>query len=262
MIASFLLLPSAIAAAAPVVVARFRVPEARQGVAVSATRFYAIDNSRIAAYDKRTGRRLASWTGDPARFPHINSCGIAGPDLVCAASNYPAVPMLSSVETFDAATLRHMSSRGLPGSPGSLTWIVRHQGAWWAGFANYDGRGGEPTRDHRATRLVRYDDAFRPADAWRFPATVLARFAPYGTSGGDWGRDGLLHVTGHDRREVYRLTLPIAGTTLVHVDTLPVSTGGQGIAFDPATPGLLWSIDRRSRRVVETRLPMWPRSRP
>lgn len=238
-----------------VVVKRFAAPEARQGVAVSADRFYAIDNSTIAAYHKQSGKKLNSWRGDPAQFPHLNSCSVVARDLVCASSNYPAVPMSSSVEIFDARTLRHKVSHSLGPGTGSLTWIARRGNHWWAGFANYDGRGGEPGRDHRWTTLVRLDDAFRRTGAWLFPATVLAAFAPYSNSGGDWGRDGLLYVTGHDRREVYRLRLPAAGSTLAHVGTVPISTGGQAIAFDPARPGLLWSIDRERREVVATELP-------
>ncbi|HZF41988.1 MAG TPA: hypothetical protein VEZ48_01100 [Sphingomonadaceae bacterium] len=236
------------------VVARFPAPEARQGVAVGRDRFYAIDNSAIAAYDKRTGKRLNAWAGDSALFPHLNSCTVVARDLVCASSNYPAVPMSSSVEVFDAATLRHKRSHSLGPGVGSLTWVVRRGRQWWAGFANYDGKGGEPNRDHRSTTLVRFDDAFRRTGAWLFPPTVLAAFAPYSNSGGDWGADGSLYVTGHDRREVYRLRLPQAGSTLVHLGTIPISTGGQAISFDPVNKQLLWSIDRGRREVVSTQL--------
>src|SRR4028118_1825178 len=90
---------------------RFKAVEARQGVAVSERSFYAIDNSTIGAYDRRTGKRLFGWKGDPALFPHLNSCGVHGRELVCASSNYPAVPMSSSIERFDAATLPHSGAQ-------------------------------------------------------------------------------------------------------------------------------------------------------
>ena len=38
---------------------------------------------------------------------------------------------------------------------GSLTALDRHDGKWWAVFAHYDGKGGEPGRDHRYTMLAR-----------------------------------------------------------------------------------------------------------
>jgi hypothetical protein len=234
---------------------RFKADEARQGVAVSERYLYAIDNSRIGAYDRRTGRRAFGWTGDPALFPHLNSCSLHGAELVCASSNYPAVPMSSSIERFDAATLRHVGSHSLGPGTGSLTWIDRHEGSWWAGFANYDGRGGEPGRGHQYTTIVRMDDAFRRTGAWLFPASVLELFKPYSNSGGVWGDDGRLYLTGHDRAEVYALRLPEAGSVLVHEATIGIGTAGQAIAWDRHAPRTLWSINRATREVVATRLP-------
>ena len=236
-------------------VRRFTAREARQGVATSADRLYAVNNSELAAYDRDTGARLAHWQGDPAWFPHLNSCTVITDELICANSNYPAVPMASSIETFDAETLAHKDSHSLGPLEGSLTWLVRHEGSWWATFANYLGKGGQPLRDHRATVLVRMDDTFTPQERWLFPESVVAEFAPYSSSGGDWGEDGLLYVTGHDRPEVYVLALPPAGPVLRHVATLSVSTEGQAIAWDREDPRLLWSIDRSTQEVVASRVP-------
>lgn len=201
---------------------------------------------------------MARWTGDPVRFPHLNSCAIVARDLVCAASNYPVVPMASRIEFFDPVTLRHrrtIALGSLPGSlPGSLTVIDRHGGAWWAVLANYDGRGGAPGRDHRQTVLVKLDRHFRSVQTWRFPAEVLARFAPRSCSGAAWGKDGLLYASGHDRTEIYGLRLPASGDVLELVRTVPVPTAGQAIDWDPAEPNLLWSIDRKGRRLVATRI--------
>ncbi len=87
-----------------------------------------------------------------------------------------------------------------------------------------------------------------------FPDSVLAAFAPYSSSGGAWGTDGLLYVTGHDRPELYTLRLPPAGSTLLHIATVPIATAGQAIAFDPGNSQELWSIDRSNRQIVVTRL--------
>lgn len=235
----------------------FAAPEAGQGVAAGKRYVYAIDNSEIGKYDKLTGRRVAHWRGDPKRFPHLNSCAIVGRDLVCAASNYPAVPMASRVEWFDPATLKHRRTVELGDLPGSLTVIDRHRGAWWAVLANYDGRGGAPGRDHRATLLVRMDRNFQVVQSWRFPPGVLARFAPRSCSGAAWGDDGLLYASGHDRTEIYALRLPAAGNVLELAATLPVPTAGQAIDWDPAERRLLWSIDRKGKRLVAT--PIIPR---
>src|SRR5687767_4369755 len=84
---------------------RISAPEARQGVASDGRFAFAIGNHRIGKYAIASGRRVASWRGDPKRFPHINSCTLVGRELVCAASNYPALPPASSVEVFDANRL-------------------------------------------------------------------------------------------------------------------------------------------------------------
>lgn len=248
-----LVLASQLAAAE---VRRLPAEEARQGAAADASAVYAVDNSRIGRYDKASGRRIAAWTGDPRLFPHLNSCSVRGTALVCAASNYPAVPMQSRVVTFDARTLKLRRVRDLGAAYGSLTWLDWRDGGWWACFAHYDGKGGEPGRDHRSTTLVRYTPGFRATARWRFPDTVLARFAPRSASGGAWGADGLLYVTGHDRPELYVLQVPPGGGTLRHVATLATPTGGQAIGWDPAEARLLWSIDRRTRALVASRVPV------
>ncbi|MBR7513886.1 hypothetical protein KC219_27375, partial [Mycobacterium tuberculosis] len=76
---------------------------------------------------------------------------MAGRELVCAASNYPAVPQTSAIEIFDTKTLRHVRTVSLGFGPGSLTVLDRHAGKWWAVYANYAGKGGEPNRDYRYT---------------------------------------------------------------------------------------------------------------
>jgi hypothetical protein len=254
-------------AAAPVVsgsaetLRRIPAQEARQGVAVGPDDLYAVANFRIARYDKRTGEKRAAWSGDPARFPHINSCALIARDLVCAASNFPAVPQASSVEIFDPVTLAHRRSVSLGQGIGSLTWVDRHDGAWWAMFANYDGRGGEPQRDHRYTLLVRFDDAWRRTESWALPPSVLERISPMSVSGGGWGPDGRLYLTGHDRPELYAVQLPKGGATLDHVGTYAIEAEGQAIDWDERVPGMLYGIARKGGMMIEMRLPEVARKR-
>jgi len=249
------LIAAALAATSPAVHAERRIsaPEARQGAASDGSFVYAIESHRIGKYAILTGRRVASWSGDPKRFAHLNSCTLVGRELVCAASNYPELPQASSVEYFDADRLVHLRSVSLGMGLGSLTAIDRHRGQWWAVFANYDGRGGQPGRDHRSTLLVRMDDNFRVDEAWTFPPTVLERLAPNSVSGASWTADGRLTVTGHNRPELYVVALPRAGRVLKHVATVPAATAGQAIDWDPRDPKLLWSIDRKRREIVASR---------
>lgn len=235
--------------------ARYPAPESSQGVAVDAASVYAVGDSAIGKYDKQTGARVGGWSGDARRFPHLNSCAVLESELVCASSNYPATPMKSTVEVFDPAAMRHLRSIRLGRQPGSLTWVDRRGGAWWAGFANYDGIGGERGRDHRFTTLVKFDDRWRTLAAWTFPDSVLDSFKPRSSSGGAWGEDGLLYVTGHDAPEVYVLRLPASGSVLEHVATIAVPTEGQAIAFDRTATRVLFGISRARGEMVAMRLP-------
>ncbi len=235
-------------------VRRLPAPEARQGVAVGPGDLYAIANYRIARYDKRTGERRAAWEGDKTRFPHLNSCAVIARDLVCALSNYPAVPQWSAVEFFDPVTLAHRRTVSLGQQIGSLTWIDRHDGAWWAMFANYDVKGAEPGRDHRHTLLVRFDDQWRRTESWALPASILDRIAPMSVSGGGWGPDGRLYLTGHDRPELYVVTLPRGGGVLDHAATIPIEAAGQAIDWDEQEPGILYGIDRKGGTMLKMRV--------
>lgn len=253
-------LPLLLAALAPQA-APLRIPasEADQGVAAGDDFVYAISNHEIGKYDKKTGRRVLHWAGDPAHFKHMNSCSLVGRKLACAASNYPDVPQRSMVELFDADTLDHERTVALGAFPGSLTVLTRHGAGWWAVFANYDGRGGVAGRDHRATLLVELDDRFREKRRFTFPDVVLERFAPKSCSGGSW-KGGLLYVTGHDRPELYALRIPARGGVLELVATYAIPTDGQAIDWDPAAPAMLWSIERKSREMVATPISLNPRS--
>lgn len=236
---------------------RWVAEEARQGVAVDARFFYAISNNEIGKYDKKTGQRVAHWQGERRLYPHMNSCVVEHAQLICAASNHPEVPMASVVEFFDTATLRHIRSVALPPVSGSLTWIERHGTGWFAAFANYDGpgHGGEPGHDHRWSLLVQMNADFQIVNSWHFPPDILDSFAPMSCSGGSWGTDGLLYVTGHDPAEMYVLRLPEAGTMVEHVATIPLPTRGQAFAWDRSAPRRVWTIDRKTKSVVMSDLP-------
>ncbi|UAK24541.1 hypothetical protein [Sphingomonas nostoxanthinifaciens] len=236
-------------------VRRIAAPDANQGVASDGRFVYAVGNHVLARIEIASGKTVARWEGDAARFPHMNSCVVDGAALVCAASNYPDVPMASRIERFDARSLRHLGTQELASGDGSLTWAMRRDGGWYACFANYDGHGGTPGRDHSFTTLVRYDREWHAQAQWRFPASVLERMTPRSASGGSWGADGLLYVSGHDRPELYVMRVPAGGGILEHVATIPMPTGGQAIDWDPSGHRLLWSIERDGASLVESRIP-------
>ena len=238
-------------------VARFDVPEARQGVGVDAQHFYAVTDLGLAKYDKKTGKLVAKWDG-PKDGPiiHLDSAMVLDGKLYAAHSNYPQEPMTSSLEVWDVATMQHVETRSFGIMLGSLTWIDRHQGAWWAVFANYSrvfGPSQRPYGNTYWTTLVKFDDKWQQQEAWIFPNSILRRAEPMSISGGSWGPDGLLYVTGHDNSEVYSVRLPKAGSILEHLGTYPIANTGQGIAWDRSDPGVLWTIDRPKKQVIASR---------
>ncbi len=234
---------------------RFKAAEARQAVAVDANHFYAIDNRAIGKYDKRTGERVGGYLEpDGGGIHHLNSGIVLDGQLYCANSNYPGVPMLSSIEIFDTETLEHVGSHSFGMLSGSATWIDRRDGLWWVGFGNYEGRGGIPGRGTGWTEIALYDDQWRRVGGYGFPAKAIEYFGTRSNSGTTFGPDGLLYATGHDEAELYVLRIPRAGAALEFVEVLSVAAEGQGIAWDPSDPRVLYTILRNTREVVVSRL--------
>lgn len=232
-----------------------KAEHARQGVASDGQSIYAVDNNVITRISLADGTQTGEWNGDPKLFPHLNSCTVVKDELVCASSNYPSVPQLSTVEIYDLQSLEHVHSVALGAMPGSLTTLDRHDGQWWATFANYDDRGTPEGRSHRDSFVAQMDEQFRIVRMWGLPDTVLERLSPSSVSGASWSEDGLLYLSGHDRPELYVMALPRAGGLLRHVATVGIASHGQAIDIDPADKGLIWSIDRDSRTVLASRLP-------
>ena len=240
---------------------RYAAPEAGQAVAVDEQHFYAIVNSRIAKYDRQTGKRVAVWKADAERpLRHLNSGIVRDGKLYCANSNFPDWPETSSVEIWDTKTMQHIDSHSLGiCAEGSLTWIEPVEEGWYAVFANYSKKVNDNphAKTHRATQLVRYDKQWRRTAGWVFPKSVLDRFDPHSCSGGGFGPQGKLYCTGHDLGEIYQLEFPKAGSTLRLVETIAAPITGQGIAFgsDPSGKKSIWGIDRRKRQVVSAEFP-------
>jgi hypothetical protein len=262
----------------------FEAPDAGQGVAVDDAHVYVIDNQVIAKHDKFTGELVKRWEQGQTRpeaspllgsvppgeqgqtrpeaspllesvppehhLIHMNSAMVRKGRLYCAHSNYPNLPMTSSIEIWDTKTLEHVDSHSLGRTDGSLTWMDWHDGHWWGCFAHYAGKGGEPGKGPERTTLVKFDTKWRRLQAWTFPPDVIKRVAPNSCSGGSWGPDGLLYVSGHDHAEVYALRLPSSGSVLEYLGVEPFPIKGQAIAFDRSGTGLLYGIVRADSTVV------------
>lgn len=241
--------------------ARWPVRGANQGVAVDAEHFYGIGNHVLVKHRKDTGALVAEWIS-PRGGPiiHFNGGHVADGRLVLAHSNFPQLPMASSLEIHDAATLAPVATRSLGLRPGSLTWAEQRDGSWWACFAHYNDQGTTPGLDQRWTYLGRFDERWQLLESWLFPPTVIATWGRSSCSGGSWGDDGFLYVTGHDAPELYVLRLPARGVTLEHVTTITVPFEGQSWSWD-RTPGagrVIYGISRPRHEVVVARIPALP----
>jgi hypothetical protein len=232
--------------------AELPVPEANQGVGVDERHFYAVDNRAIGKYDKVTGKLAARWEAPrDAPIVHLDSAMLKDGKLYAAHSNYPGWPMTSSVEIFDASTMEHVGAHSFGVRWGSLTWIDWHDGHWWMTFANYDqriGPGQAPYGGKANTVVIQMTEGFEPVRSWSLPKEVLDRFDEMSNSGGSWGPDGFLYLSGHDPAEIYKMITPKGGSVLELVEIVPINIRGQGIAWDRSQPGIIYGILRATAR--------------
>ena len=243
------------------VLRRFSSEDARQGIAVDKNYFYAVNNFSISQHDKRSGKRIRRWDGvsdETGPLIHLDSGMILRGKLFAAHSNYPQRPMTSSIEIWDANSLHHIDSHSFGVHFGSFTWIDYYDGWWWGSFANYDKTQADSAYgETRNTLLVKMNHNFQIQSSWIFPAALLQRFAPMSNSGGSWGPDNYLYITGHDHGEIYVVSLPEFGSVVNWRATVKVpAIEGQGIAWDRTTSRRrLWGILKRSQTVVELEIP-------
>jgi len=248
--------PDSATAEAPRLTARtlrvYNVPEAGQGVAADARFFYPVNNTVLAKYEIRSGRLVDRWDAPNGLIRHLNSCLVEGRRVWCANSNYPMLPMGSSVEVFDSSSLDPIGSHSLGmRDEGSLTWTDRYAGGWLAGFAHYDESGGVKFKDHTFSSVVTFDAQWRRNGGWLFPQSTVDRMAPSAASGGAIGPDGWLYLLGHNRPEMYVVARPSMGPTLIHIATIDLEVEGQAFSWSKDGTRTVFAIDRR-RKLVRT----------
>ena len=247
-----LLLPSPGNAQTVVNSRKFPVKEAKQAVAVDKEYFYVINNSTITKHNKTTGEQVGSWDGTSDSIRHLNSGVVIKGKLYCANSNYPHSPMTSSIEVFDVVSMKHTGNHSFGIAYGSVTWIDQRDGHWWVAFAHYTGRGSSEGKDNRWSCLVKFTPNWQMVESWVYPAGIIEQFGVKSNSGGVWGRDSSLYITGHDAPELYVMQLPSIGYTLKHIKTIPVPVNGQGIALEKSNKGKLvfWGLSRQENTII------------
>lgn len=235
---------------------RYKTPEATQAVAVDATHFYAIGSYTLAKYEKKSGSKVAEWRCERGKpLIHLNSGVVRNGVLYCAHSNYPGVPMLSSIEMWDTKTLKHTGSHSLGISSGSLTWLDVRKGSWYINFAHYGNQAAEPNRDPKWTVLEQVNADWQKRQGWIYPNEVVAKLGQFSFSGGVFVNDDTLFCTGHDDPIVFVFKFPEGGSTMELQGSFEVPMHGQGIAWDASTkPGTLWGIERPTRETIVLRV--------
>jgi len=248
------------------IIAQYPSADAYQAIAVDGSHFYAINNTRITKHDKQTGAAKGSWggvSGVIAGLMHLDSGVVVDGKLYAAHSNYPLWPMKSSIEVWDAEAMEHIDSHDYGVLLGSMTWIDRFDESWWGTFGNYDRvqtGADHPYGGTSNTVIVKLGQDFSVLQQWALPEEILARMTPMSNSGGSWGADGFLYLTGHNYPEIYVMQIPATGSILDWVATVVVpGLDGQGIAWDRTTSAReLWAILRNDRQVLKIQMPELP----
>ena len=152
---------------------RFNAPNARQAAAVDADYVYAINNSRISKRVKSDGTLVDSWEDNTGTIMHLNSGIVLDDQLYCTNSNYPQVPMVSSIEIFDINTMQHMGSHSFGIFAGSCTWVLWKDEHWWAFFAHYENRAQSENKGVEWSTLIKFDKAWRQLASWVLPDELI-----------------------------------------------------------------------------------------
>jgi len=223
----------------------FNAVEAKQAVAVDDKYIYVIDNNRIGQYDKNSFKLVNKWVAkkdDPVK--HLNSGVVINGKLYCAHSNYPNIPMTSSIEIWDTKNLQHTNSHSFGISWGSCTWIDKLNNNWYVGFAQYNKWKTQTGKGTEWSVIVKFNSKWQFLESWTFPDSIIKRFGQMSNSGASFGKDGLLYCTGHDAKELYVLKIPEFGSTMQLVKIIKINNPGQGIAWDRNSLNDLYCIDR------------------
>lgn len=217
---------------------RFDTKHATQGAAADDKFVYGISNEAVAKLDRKTGELISLSEGEAK---HLNAGAFIDGKLILAHSNYPRQPETSQVMSLDPAEMKLTVVKDFGESDGSLVWVLRHDGHWWANFAFY---GDEYAKSY----LARFDDKWNELQRWTYPEALLEQLHRSSLSGGIW-REGDLLATGHDDKVLFRLRPTAQAKQLELLGSETIAFTGQGFADDPVTGGLV-GIDRAKRQII------------
>lgn len=229
---------------------RYAAPNATQAVAVDSLHFYTISNAKIIKRRKNDGAVLAEWTGP---LKHLNSGVVIDKKLYCAHTNYPDLPMASSLEIFDTETLAHIGTHSFGIYIGSFTWIDKWRGNWYLMFVHYENYAQERDKGVAYTTLIQTDTLFRRQAGWTIPMALIDTLKPTSVSGGSFTETGQLLLSPHHFEELYLFAIPSISYELTWLQTFSVPFNGQGMAIDRYDQSI-WGIHRQNREVIQIRI--------
>jgi hypothetical protein len=132
--------------------------------------------------------------------------------------------------------VRHTGTHSFGIYTGSATWVDFRGDEPYVTFAHYRNRAAEPNRDPRWTSLIQFDSGWRRVQGWVYPPEVIAKLGDYSISGGVFTPRDRIFCTGHDNPEIYVLSFPHGGSTLILEDTFAVPNAGRESRWTLPTP--------------------------
>ena len=97
-------------------------------------------------------------------------------------------------------------------------------------------------------------EIWSPKAEFPVPGGAVAKFGETSSSSGGFGPDRLLFLPGLDAQGLYVLDLPVEGDAWTWKTAIPISAHGQAFAWDRSTPSLLYSIDRKTKEVIVSKI--------
>lgn len=213
-------------------------PDAIQAAAADEKHLYAVNDHQVARHDRATGKLLGVSTG---AAEHLNSAWPHEGAFLLAHSNYPKKPDTSDIRRLDPTTMKLEVFHTFENPPGSLTWVIPHDGGWWCHFAHYQGENGK-------SLVVRYDRGWKETQRWTYPEKLVKDWDGMSLSG-MVRHKGLWLGTPHTAKKLYVLDYPARGGRAEWLGEVEAPFTGQGIAPDPLTGGLV-GIDRKNRQIL------------
>lgn len=235
------------------------IENAVQGVIIDNNFFYPINKQTISKYNIKTGKNELSKSF--SNHPRINTLhsGISVSDKLFVCNQ--KINGRNTIEVFNK-NLEQEYFINVSGDTGKLVWIDYYKKYWWGCFAHSDkniqntivvefytsaeaiGADSLITRETREfdkeskdplnSSKTRELDVEKPPphwhirNRWYLPYKAKKSLFPYSCSGGSFGRDGLLYLTGQFQNKLYVMgfheTSPMM--TLNHIKETSLYGGG------------------------------------